>query len=296
MLTVVKLTLFIKLDDHSFFRSVRATEYTAIIATNLIIRLACLLQRHKIKLFYKKLIHIDDSLPNMKQTYNKVFWRHICVLLVKFVLLLFYLIFRCKLYAVSNGLGLYSSVLGCMFVIISTCTNHMLIIEFTCSVYFVTERFRELRVAIANSATLLGLTNSASTCSTQMPENHLVNVRKMLMSRLKAKLEETVKLHGLLCSCASLLNSAFSVQLLFIVGFSFVTITYSSYFCVVTLLNQNKGLFGGAAWNLVSLYSLILTLLSNTILLSSCDSASNEVSYLFLLPIYRISHDSVISV
>jgi hypothetical protein len=285
ILTVVKVTLFLNQEDHSFFRSVRAIEYASIIATNLIIRLACLLQRHKIKLFYKKLMKIDENLPNMKQTYKKVFLRHVYVILVTFVLLLFYFICRCLLHTISNDLGLFSSILGCLFVIISACTNNMQIIYFTSSVYVISERFRALRATIANSAALLELTHSASTDNTQLSETHSVNARKVLLSPLKTKLEVAVKLHSLLCNSASLLNSAFSVQILFIVGFSFVTITYNSYFCVVSLLHQSKGLFGGTAWNVVSLYSLILTLLSNTILISSCDSASNEVSYLFLLPL-----------
>jgi hypothetical protein len=268
ILTVVKVALFSSQQDKSFFRSVRAAEYATIIATNLIIRLACLLQRHKIKLFYEKLMKIDRNLPNVKQTHKKFFWRHVFGILVTFILLLFYFIFRCQLYALSNSFGVYSSVLGCLFVIISACTNHMLIIEFTCSVCVISERFRDLRVTV-----LQGLTHNIQTS-----DKHSVNARKMSVSPLKTELEVAVKLHSLLCNAASVLNAAFSIQILFIMGFSFVTITYNSYFCVVSLLDQSKGVFGGAAWNVVSMYSLILTLLSITILLSACDSASNEVS------------------
>ena len=219
-------------------------------------------------------------LATIQQTHKKVFWRHVFGILVTFILLLFYFIFRCQLYALSNSFGVYSSVLGCLFVIISACTNHMLIIQFTCSACVISERFRDLRVTVANSAVLQGLTHNIQTS-----DKHSVNARKMSVPPLKTELEVAVKLHSFLCNAASILNAAFSIQILFIMGFSFVTITYNSYFCVVSLLDQSKGVFGGAAWNVVSMYSLILTLLSTTIFLSACDSASNEVSQSFRLPV-----------
>jgi hypothetical protein len=142
---------------------------------------------------------IDRNLPNVKQTYKKVFWRHVFGILVTFILLLFYFIFRCQLYAPSNSFGVYSLVLGCLFVIISACTNHMLIIEFTCSVCVINERFRDLRVTVANSAVLQGLTHNIQTS-----DKHSVNARKMSVSPLKTELEVAVKLHTLLCNAACL--------------------------------------------------------------------------------------------
>lgn len=272
VLGLVKLALFVQNPDHSFFRTVRAFEFTAIVITNLILRLACLLQRNKFKLFYKTLSKIDKQIPNINQTYKKVFWRLICVLTVNFILLSFYFIFRCQLY-LANNRGLFSSIVGCLIMVTSGCTNHALIIDFTCSVHIIVQRLRALRMIVDNSV----LQELAYSTSTNSSQTRVSTETTAPLSSLKTKLQIILELHGLLCDSSSVLSSAFSVQVLFIVGFSFVTVTYSSYFCVISLLHQNKGGFDGAGWNLIAFYWLMLTFTSNTAFLAACDSATQEV-------------------
>jgi hypothetical protein len=273
IVALLKLSLFMKIPDHSFFRNVRAFEYAAIIITNIILRLACLLQKDKFKLFFETLSKIDKNFQNVNQTYNKVFWRLIYALIVTFVLLLFYFIGRCQLHLANNNYGTFSAIVSCLVIITSGSTYFVLIIDFTCSVYIISQRFRALRVIIDNPVPLV-LPHIA-------PESHLLNASIVSVPSLKRKLQMVVKLHGLLCDCSSLLTSAFSIQILFIFGVSFVTVTYSSYFCVISLLNQSKGMFAGPGWNLIVFYWLMLTFLSITALLSACDSATHEVRIVF---------------
>jgi hypothetical protein len=272
-LGLLKLTLFMQNPDYSFFKSVRVVDYTVTVITNIIIRLACLLQKDKLKLFYKTLSKIDKNFQNINQTYSQVFWRLVYALLVTFMLLSFYFVGRCKHHLANNTSGIFSTVISCLLIITSSSTFLVLIIDFTCSVYFINQRFRALQLIIGNSF-LLELPHSVS-------ESHSPNARTVPLSTLREKLQVVVKIHGLLCDASSLLTSAFSVQILFITGVSFVTVTYSSYFCVVSFLDQSKGVFAGLGWNLIALYWLILIFLSNTALLSACDTATHEVRVVF---------------
>jgi hypothetical protein len=114
---------------------------------------------------------------------------------------------------------------------------------------------------------------SELTLSTNLSEDTAENAR----ITLKRKLQILTELHSSLGDCAVLLTSAFSVQLMFIMAFSFVTVTYNSYFCILSFLDQSKGGFEGAGWNLIAFYWIILNMVNITVLISACDSASREV-------------------
>lgn len=269
ILALLKLTLFIEYTDHSFFINVRAIEYAAIIVTNIILRLACLLKKSKYESFYKTLNKIDKNFQNINRTYSKVFWRLIYVLLITFVLLSFYYIGRCQLHIANNRSGLFSAIVGFLVTVTSGTTYLVLIIDFTSSVCIINQRFKALRVII-NNLVLLEMPIVTS-------EIHLLNARIVSLSSIKRKLQIISKVHGLLCDSSSFLTAAFSVQLLFIFGVSFLTVTYNSYFCVLSLFNQSKGVFSGTEWNLIAFYWLMLTFLSNIALLSACNTTKHEV-------------------
>jgi len=271
ILSLVKLIMFVTNPDHSyhsFFRSVRSSEYITIAITNIIIRLVCLLQKNKVKLFYKSLRKIDENFQHTNRLYSEVFWRLIFVLLVVFILLVLYIVGRSQLHLRVNNLGLFSVTVSCILIITSGCTIQIIIIDFVCSVCILNQRFRALSVITGNSENL-----SELTLSTNLSEDTAENAR----ITLKRKLQILTELHSSLGDCAVLLTSAFSVQLMFIMAFSFVTVTYNSYFCILSFLDQSKGGFEGAGWNLIAFYWIILNMVNITVLISACDSASREV-------------------
>jgi hypothetical protein len=92
------------------------------------------------------------------------------------------------------------------------------------------------------------------------------------------KLKNLTDLHDFLCDISELVNSTYSVHMLFDVVLKFIAIIFNVYFRLLRVLNYDRGKYEDNVYEGIMVAMLCWNVLQLTALVWACQSASEEVS------------------
>jgi hypothetical protein len=92
------------------------------------------------------------------------------------------------------------------------------------------------------------------------------------------KLKNLTDLHDFLCDTSALVNSTYSVHMLFDVVLKFIAIIFNVYFRLLRVINYDRGRYEDNVYEGIMVAMLFWNVLQLTALVWACKSASEEVS------------------
>ncbi|XP_021930648.1 putative gustatory receptor 28a isoform X1 [Zootermopsis nevadensis] len=253
-----------------------------------------LINRRKVYQIFFKLATLDKILGGMCATYKQS-------LLSVIGQMCFHFIFLGSLGIISVSNGGFN-VYGDLFRFISIGSNFLVVLvvdlEITNLVFTLKQRF-----CIVNSrfSECIGKTNfeipnpkrwdntSILYMDNSVPK--FIHVKSSLL-----KLKNLTDLHDFLCDVSALVNSTYSVHMLFDVMLKFVAIIFNVYFRLLRVLNYDRGRYEDNVYEGIMAAVLSWNVLQLTALVWACQSASEEANRTAAIVHKLISNTSDIEV
>lgn len=238
-----------------------------------------LLNRRKVYQVFSKLANFDESLGDMHHTYRKS-------LFIIIAQVGFHIIFlgSVGIAAINNGaLKVYADLLKC----ISVSSNFLLVLvvdlEIINLAFALKQRFSALNNLLSEyvEETAYELPVSKRWINKSLSSVHtipqIIQV-KSFAGLSSVRLKNISDLHDFLCDTSVLVNSTYSIHMLFDVVLKFIGIIFSVYYRLLRVINYNSGRYEDNVYEGIMVAILFWNVLQLAALVWACKSASEEVS------------------
>jgi hypothetical protein len=239
-----------------------------------------LLNRRKVYEVFSKLANFDVLSGDMHQTYRKSLF---CVI----GQVGFHIIFLSSvgITAIKNGaLNVYADLLQCISVSVNILLVLVVDLEIINLAFALKQRFSALNNRLSEyveetdyefPVSKRWIKKSSLSSVHTIPQ--VIQV-KSFAGISSVKLKNISDLHDFLCDTSVLVNSTYSIHILFDVVLKFIAIIFSVYFRLLRVINYNRGRYEDNVYEGIMVAILFWNILQLTALVWACKSASEEVS------------------
>jgi hypothetical protein len=232
--------------------------------------------RRKVQTIFSKLATFDGLLVHINSTYRQSLF---CIV----GQMVFHLIFFGSVGIAANIVGVfnvYSNFLISVSFTIDFLIVLMVDLEITNLVLAIKQRFSVVNIRLEEVSFEYPVSKR---CIHKPPPSHVQSGPRVIqvtpfVGMSSIKLKNLTELHDFLCDISELVNSTYSIHLLFDVMLKFVSIIFNVYFRLLRVLTYNKDRYEGKNYEEIMVAMLIWNVLQLTALVWACKSSSEEVS------------------